>query len=190
MKIPSKAKLVGVNLRRWPFQPALTQKAKRILARTVRHLAARYRAHFIVLPFNRSPKELQLARQFAKLAPAGRVHVLPYDQTPPELKGLCKGLDLMIAMRLHASILAAAAGTPAIGLVYDPKVSRFFHDLNLPNMCASVSQASAEALTAKAETLLAHPEKWRSRFLHGVRNLQKREEGNLHTLKALIQNSA
>ena len=44
---------------------------------------------------------------------------------PALLAGLLGQADAAVVMRLHAGILAAAAGTPAVSVVYDPKVASF-----------------------------------------------------------------
>ena len=57
---------------------------------------------------------------------AGRARVLsPSVDSPALLAGVLGGAELVVAMRLHAGILAAAAGTPAVVLDYDPKTRAF-----------------------------------------------------------------
>ena len=51
---------------------------------------------------------------------------------PRQLKGLFRGVEMTIGMRLHALIMAAAEGCRCFGLSYDPKVSYLMTDLDLP----------------------------------------------------------
>lgn len=51
---------------------------------------------------------------------------------PQQLKGIFHGVEMTIAMRLHALIMAAAAECRCFGLSYDPKVTQLMQDLNLP----------------------------------------------------------
>jgi len=57
------------------------------------------------------------------------------DQTlsPKELMGVIAGGRLCLAMRLHTLIFAARAAVPLVGLVYDPKVSSYLEELDMPS---------------------------------------------------------
>lgn len=51
---------------------------------------------------------------------------------PQQLKGLFRGVEMAIGMRLHALIMAAAEGCRCFALSYDPKVSQLMADLDAP----------------------------------------------------------
>ena len=51
---------------------------------------------------------------------------------PAELMGVIAEGKLCLAMRLHTIIFAARAAVPVVGLVYDPKVSSYLQELNMP----------------------------------------------------------
>jgi len=51
---------------------------------------------------------------------------------PRQLKGLFRGVEMTIAMRLHGLIMAAAEGNRCFALNYDPKVGQLMVDLDLP----------------------------------------------------------
>ena len=50
---------------------------------------------------------------------------------PKQLKGVFHGVDMVIGMRFHALVMAAAQGCRCFGLSYDPKVSQLMKNLNL-----------------------------------------------------------
>lgn len=51
---------------------------------------------------------------------------------PKQLKGVFRGVEMVIGMRFHALVMAAAEGCRCFGLSYDPKISQLMKDLNLP----------------------------------------------------------
>lgn len=51
---------------------------------------------------------------------------------PKQLKGVFRGVEMVIGMRFHALVMAAAEGCRCFGLSYDPKVSQLIRDLTLP----------------------------------------------------------
>jgi polysaccharide pyruvyl transferase WcaK-like protein len=54
----------------------------------------------------------------------------PQTDTDTMLTSLTS-MDVAIGMRLHFNILAFLAGTPSLGLAYDPKVQALFQDFSL-----------------------------------------------------------
>jgi polysaccharide pyruvyl transferase WcaK-like protein len=49
-----------------------------------------------------------------------------------EIKGVLGACSMLLAMRLHASILGASALAPTLGLAYQPKVEFFYNQLGMP----------------------------------------------------------
>jgi len=61
----------------------------------------------------------------------GKIPDLRKQQTPMQIQGRIARMDGMIAMRLHAGILAASVGVPPLMINYDPKVSAFSKMLDI-----------------------------------------------------------
>jgi len=74
------------------------------------------------------PQDAGLAAEIAKktVAPC---KLLGCGYDPGELMGVIGRAQFVLSMRLHALIYAAAAGTPAIGVAYDPKVEAFMKSM-------------------------------------------------------------
>ena len=64
-------------------------------------------------------------------AQGGKVPDLRKVTTPMEVQGRLARMDCVLAMRLHAGILAATVGVPPLMVSYDPKVSAFAKNLDL-----------------------------------------------------------
>ncbi|MBE9136627.1 polysaccharide pyruvyl transferase CsaB [Nodosilinea sp. LEGE 07088] len=85
----------------------------------------------LLVPFQPS-KDLAIAEYIQpRLSGPSRIYAL---SDPRQLKGLFRGVEMTIAMRLHALIMAAAEGCRSFGLSYDPKVSHLMTDLDLPGV--------------------------------------------------------
>ena len=62
------------------------------------------------------------------------------------LLSIIAGCDMMVGMRLHALILAAAAGVPSVALSYDPKVTAFMQASGQSDAVYDLSAPNAETL--------------------------------------------
>jgi polysaccharide pyruvyl transferase WcaK-like protein len=72
----------------------------------------------------------------------GKVPDLRKQGRPQKVQARLARMDAIIAVRLHAGILAATVGVPALMISYDPKVAAFAKLLDLPYL-------PAEGLTAQ-----------------------------------------
>lgn len=83
----------------------------------------------LLVPFQAS-QDLAIARSIASQL-QGEHQIITLDD-PRELKGLFRGVEMTIGMRLHSLIMAAAEECRCFALSYDPKVSRLMEEIDLP----------------------------------------------------------
>jgi polysaccharide pyruvyl transferase WcaK-like protein len=77
--------------------------------------------------------------------------------TPSEAMALFRGASLVLAMRLHALILAALAGSPVSALSYDPKVQACATELGCSCIDLADSAPTAAALLSSWLEAFEHP---------------------------------
>lgn len=114
--------LLGVAVRPWGGDAFLNP-----LAGALSRAAARLGARIVILPFHPG-LDLPISRDLA--AACGGV-VVEDPLTPEEALALVARMQVLVGLRLHALLLAAVAGTPPVGLVYDPKVTALFRELGV-----------------------------------------------------------
>ncbi|MGI6574680.1 MAG: polysaccharide pyruvyl transferase CsaB [bacterium] len=129
--------LIGISLRSWKKYQAY----KQAVAEAADWLVERCGARIIFLPLQ-SPADVPVAQEVAGMmkSPA---KILAGSYTAQELMGITGSMDMVLGMRLHALIFAAAQGVPLAGLVYDPKVEDFLQLIGQPvaGMVQSVTGA-------------------------------------------------
>ncbi|NEO98780.1 MAG: polysaccharide pyruvyl transferase CsaB [Symploca sp. SIO2E9] len=83
----------------------------------------------LLVPFQTS-QDLSIAKSIAaELTGSHQILVL---EEPRQLKGLFRGVEMVIGMRYHSLIMAAAQECRCFALSYDPKVTQLMAQLNLP----------------------------------------------------------
>ncbi|KAF0195340.1 MAG: polysaccharide pyruvyl transferase [Bacillota bacterium] len=83
---------------------------------------------YVFLPMH-IPDDVEVCTQVAALT-GGTVYEGPFEVQ--YVRKLLASAELVVAMRLHAAILATGVATPSVGLSYDPKVLSFYAELGLP----------------------------------------------------------
>jgi polysaccharide pyruvyl transferase CsaB len=144
--------LIGVAVRRWfppgrrlvphkissrltPSGRALSRGSERLatlLGQVLDELIRRHNAHVLLLPSYRAHHEGDVAMSRAVMASMSEAQVQLVEVDEPALyKGIASLMHLFIGGRMHPTILAASAGTPVVGLAYNPKFDGFFRMLGL-----------------------------------------------------------
>ncbi|MGY3718625.1 polysaccharide pyruvyl transferase family protein [Sutcliffiella cohnii] len=168
---------IGLNMRNWSYAEEELIKIQDKLLNYLNSLANKYSINYYIMPFNKLPSEVRKAKELAEML-NGNVEVITYDNSPERYKYVCGKLDIMIAMRLHASIFAIYEGVPSIGISYDGKVSQFYKELQLDEYCFEFNNPNYDMLFEKIEDCIKRPTFHNNIQQHKRKGLMEREENN------------
>lgn len=102
------------------------------------------------------------------LATLGSVEVDGRARDPAALMGLLGSFDIVVATRLHAGILALAAGTPALFVAYEGKTYGVAARLGIKDSVQPMEGISAWSLITAADSMLDHERELRPRLFARV----------------------
>jgi polysaccharide pyruvyl transferase CsaB len=108
------------------------------------------------------------------------------QKDPRKLKGIFRGVDLAIAMRLHGLIMAAAEGCQCSAISYDPKVSYLIEDLGISGWELEDLPEDAQALTDEWINCLENRDRANVSQKIGDRVKQLKQQALIH--QELLQN--
>ncbi|MEO0535250.1 MAG: polysaccharide pyruvyl transferase CsaB [Cyanobacteria bacterium P01_A01_bin.123] len=119
----------------------------------------------LLVPFQ-PVKDLAIAQVIqSRLKGPNQIFSLP---NPIELKGLFRGVDMVIGMRFHALVMAAAEGCRCFALSYDPKVTQLMRDLSLPGWDLNPKVSASQGFYAPMPTqAIAITETWLRHYANG-----------------------
>lgn len=95
------------------------------------------------------------------------VPLLEPSEDPREVMGVLARMALVVAMRLHALVLASACEVPVTGIAFDVKVRTYMDYLGMADYCEDIDDLDAERLFQRAESCWAERSDLRKRL--GVR---------------------
>lgn len=98
------------------------------LAQSLKEFSEVTAVQYVFLPMH-FPDDVEVCAQIAALT-GGIMYEGPFNVQ--SIRELLASANLVVAMRLHAAILASGVYTPSVGLSYDPKVLSFYAELGLP----------------------------------------------------------
>ncbi len=127
--IPDDQPLIGFSIRKWSD----SERTIRAIAALADHCAGQLGAIPVFLPMQ-TPDDVQVSRRILALM-VQKGYLLTESCAPDHLMTVLGQMDLVIGMRLHSLIYAAAMVTPMTGIVYEPKVSSFLDEAGQPVLC-------------------------------------------------------
>lgn len=169
-----------ISVRSWPRMEDFPQR----LAALCDHL---YEAHGLASLFVLMQPECDgaLSRQVlaAMKAPGA---VLEGTQVPSEIMGVIARAKLSVAMRLHTLIFSACVGVPLVGMVYDPKVSSYLEELDMP--CAGqVTRLDPQYAIEQVDGLMSDYENRRRALVERAAQLRRAAGENERLLLELLE---
>ena len=142
---------VAVALR---SHPHLTPARLQALTEALQLFQAKTQTSILLLPFQ-PVQDLAIAQFIHAQMP--EVSQLLQLTNPRALKGVLQSVEMAIAMRLHALIMAAAEGCRCFAISYDPKVQQLVKDVACPSW-------ELDQLSADPQTMM---ESWLDHYLNG-----------------------
>ena len=118
----------------------------------------------------------------------GKVPSIKNLNTPMVLQERLARMEGMIAMRLHAGILAATVGVAPTMVSYDPKVNAFAQLLNLPR-AIDVNKASPDAIVQGFLTMNRDRATWNAKVTQSVEALRTEAAKNVDAILKHLPNS-
>ena len=124
--------------------PLLTPQLIKLLTQAIKIFQQATNTFILLVPFQPSTDQA-IAETIAEELPNNSKVLSPSD--PRELKGLFTGVEMIIGMRLHSLIMAAAESCRCFALSYDPKVSQLMSEINIPGWELSQLPNNAKAIS-------------------------------------------
>jgi teichuronic acid biosynthesis glycosyltransferase TuaH len=153
--IPLEEPLVAVGIRSWADDGFVAG-----LAEQLDRLVASHDARIVFVPFQTSPHRAEndpaaALRVLTAMEHGSRAAILRGTYTPEDKMAVQSAAGVVIGMRLHSVIMAAAAGVPVVALAYDPKVVNTMKSLGVGEM--TLDLADIGSLAEKVGWALSDP---------------------------------
>lgn len=106
---------------------------------------------------NGSTWDINTLRHFQKKFKIPREKLIISD-TSREVIQAVAGFDAVVAIRMHASIIAYALSVPSVNFVWNPKIPEFYEKIGYPQRAVQAADWSADAAARMTEELLSEQE--------------------------------
>ncbi len=132
-----------------------TRRLTTLYAEVLDRVVEDHAAYVLLLPTYAREHEgdIEVSRTILDQMKHRRGQVLVIED-PALYRGVAARLELMICGRMHASIFAAAAGTPVVTLAYNPKFHGFLELIGLSDRIVEIESLVRDGSTAELHRLI------------------------------------
>jgi len=150
--------------------PAKNENLANALSRTLDFLVDNYnvRIDFIPMRTVSYDDDREMAKEIVKYMKNKNKAALHLYSTSTSVDEFTREVDrctLVIGMRLHSLILAAASGVPIIGLEYMPKVKAFMASIGMQEFSHNLENLTASTLIHSIKKILGNYENYSSQLV-------------------------
>lgn len=167
-KVAVKKPAVGVYLRPWQNEAHDEHLLQAMLPGLGELIAKGYKLYFIPMHYDQDraiAKLLQEKLIESGLGKAEDMEVVDKMLSIEEVLDYTANFEMVIGMRLHSLIMAAAEKVPMMALSYDPKVTSFMKEIEQSQYCMDSDKVTAEEFTEKLKRLMANKEKQKEQLI-------------------------
>jgi polysaccharide pyruvyl transferase CsaB len=179
--------IVGIAIRPWP---AWYERQLKAFTSILYQLAKKYNFQILLIPFQLST-DLWLSREAEfcfVVRPESDVKITVLDRhcTPNEMMGIIGHMHMVVGMRLHSLIMAAAHHVPSIGIAYDPKVSYFCSLAGFPCIPSVTDLQDTGNVLMMIEEILTDIKGFREKLGKTVPELHNLALNNVYTALGIL----
>jgi len=172
--IPENAKLLGISVREWK---ECTPEFWQSVSLAIDEICKTHGLTPLWIPL-KQPDDIEISEKIQeKMSEKGYILTKPYNAE--EIVGIAGECSLMVAMRLHSLIYAAAKRVPAIGISYDPKVSGFVDYIGT-STTVEIKDFKKDDLVKAAEKIIENGEKIKENLESKVSEFKQKASDTAH----------
>lgn len=134
----------------------------------------------VMMPMD-AVEDTALGEAIAKIH-GGKVPELKGLTTPMQFQQRVGRMEAIVAMRLHAGILAATMGIPALMVSYDPKVTAFANIMGLPTP-PTIQGATGDRIFGQFQSFIKDRDKIAANVVRKRDEQIKAAQGNIQALR-------
>lgn len=177
--LPAQGKYICFALRLWPGY----EKKAAFFGQAADYAYQKYGLTPVFLPIERV-QDVEAARMAAQFVTCP-YYIIKETGTARIAMGMLSRMQVMVAMRLHALVFAAAQGIPLVGAVYDYKVSAFLHYIG-QDLYENLRDITFETLSRFIDTAVARSGD-KQQMLDAVTRLRDMERINTEQARRLLE---